>query len=476
MSKSKKLKKQGKTRANKLKLEKSRKDGGTKPRQTRAPRKGVILRRKVLSNIWKTRGIRLPERDKTILVTWSGEFNGRLYKLESQTRFPYLKPRQAAVEVRNLLQKFWNNNPNLHSIQKCQDNYNYHMRIVNEMIQDFDADAERILMDIRKKMLNQDVQVEEKVMSEAIRTLDLQMPREVNFQGFDLCPSLMQDSLLDLAQVMYPEMDFSDNVDLYALCQQWNRNRNKKFRERWQVNGRRFSAYQVKRTFKILDEMRMLQAVIPTPFQDYSAIVVQGSALFRAKERMNFVTSVCRNYRIGKIYILGSDRKLDARLESDQKIQIAAGAEPTNKIDTEFKMLKHLWTNRFMKQIDVPVDFIQARSRPHAQRAGSLEIAFEWYLRVRRSGDYEKLKEAPVLAVSNQPHLRRWYTILRVQLPIDISVEAAGPATSVEYFKANVHTFLDSVYRWLQEAKINNKVMTDFFSTSVFPAHLDFDF
>merc|ERR1719397_1005582 len=115
------------------------------------------------------------------------------------------------------------------------------------MINDFDADPQRILMDIRKKMLNQDVQVEKQVVSYAIRTLNLHIPQDVCFRSFDVCPSSMQESLLELAQVMYPDTDFSENVDLYELCQHWNRNRDKKFRERWQVNGRGFSAYQVKR-------------------------------------------------------------------------------------------------------------------------------------------------------------------------------------------------------------------------------------
>merc|ERR1719219_1644378 len=110
-----------------------------------------------------------------------------------------------------------------------------------------------------------------------------------------------------------PRFGFSSDVNLSELCKHWSRAyRDHKLPYEATQN---FTANQTKQIFDHLAKMYMLQKVVPVSLESFSAVVVQGSVLFRAVDRLEFVLELCRTHRIERIYVVGSDRKLDAVLE-----------------------------------------------------------------------------------------------------------------------------------------------------------------
>eukprot|EP00493_Phyllostaurus_siculus_P025944 UN26289 len=246
------------------------------------------------------------------------------------------------------------------------------------------------------------------------------------------------------------------------MCEQWDRNKGRTFRERWQAKPLKgFDANTVNRIFDIMGKMNMLQTIKPASNQrkTYSIVVVQGSALFRAFGRLKYVRELCKNHHVSQIYVCASDRKLDPKIESSREIKCVSGKAPNRFVTTEFTMLKHLWNNLFIPECsNVPVKFIQAKSEENKPRPGSLATAQKWYRHLQETGDIYKIRESkdPILAVTNQPFLMGWYTTILSVVPASIPVEAGGPATSTTYFKHNVSTFLDAVYRYVKHADLHD--------------------
>lgn len=436
----------------------------TKPKikQKRKARAGTLITRCTVSDIWQTRGFRLPNKCRKIVVVFSGKLGGRKYELESSKKFGYLHAREAAVEYRNLIRIIWENHPENHERADCLKDLRKHMRHANKILANFDMNEAAILRDIRRKMLKEKVSEEVSEIPDDIRNLDINVGdlRDIYFHEFEQCS--LKTSLLELLMVMNPTIHFRSDINLFELCKIWNRNRGRggRFCERWQIKAnQKFTAHQVRQTFNIMARMRMMQKILPNPFQDFSAIVVQGSALFRASERLRFVQSICEQRTVGRIYVLCGDRELDPVLESDAEIERVSNMKPNwnRRGDrTEYNMLKHLWQAGFIPFMEMPVEFIQATTRKNQPRPGTLETIMELLIHLSRTGVIYKLRDAPVLGVSNQPFVRKFFTTLRALMPITIEVQAAGPAAKTEYFKRNVHTFLDSVYNWVKEAEIHD--------------------
>jgi len=432
-------------------------------RQTRKARAGTLLTRTPISKHWRTRGLRQPKNSKHIAVVFSGKIGGKQFKQQSLKTFDYLHAREAAVEYRALLEQVWRNHPEFHSIGTYRTDFAKHLSKADEILTNFDQNEHEIMQDIRQNKLGEEVNDDDNEITDEVLSLaiDIEKLGSKEFEDLSLFDRSFKAALHDLFWETNRLESFSEDANIVDLCEQWDRNKGRTFCERWQAKPHEgYCANTVERIFDIMGEMNMLQTIKPAPNQKktYSVVVVQGSALFRASGRLNYVLDLCKNHNVSQIYVCASDRKLDPKLESAREIECVSGTAPNRKVTTEYKMLKHLWNNLFITECpNIPVEFIQATSEENTPRPGSLETAQKWYRHTKQTGKIFEIRESkdPILAVTNQPFLMGWFTILRTIVPVSIPVEAGGPAASTTYFKHNVSTFLDAVYRYVKEAYLH---------------------
>jgi len=436
-------------------------------KQTRKPRKGVILTRPTVSQHWKTRGLRQHGKSKHIIVVFSAELGGREFKLQSSKKFDYKHPRDAAVEYRILLNQVWENHLELQSDAAFRVDYERHLKKANDILSNFDQNEHKIIQDIRQNKLGEEINDDDAETTDEVLALpiDIENLGSKSFESLSWNDKTFRASIQELfwETNLNRRNGFSEDTNLVELCKPWDRNKGRTFLERWQAKPlKAYDAYTVKRIFDIMSGMSMLQTIKPAPYQTktYSAVVVQGSALFRACSRLDYVRQhICKDHTVAQIYVCTSDRKLDPNLESAEEIERVSNKAPHRKVTTEFKMLQHLWDNLFKPEYPhIPVQFIEATTEKNMPRPGSLETAQKWYRVMRRTEKIDEIHASgnPILAVTNQPFLNNWFTILSNIVPVSIQVEAGGPAASTSYFKHNVSIFLDAVYRYVKEAHLHD--------------------
>ncbi|MDR3647192.1 MAG: hypothetical protein P4L22_06640 [Candidatus Babeliales bacterium] len=253
-------------------------------------------------------------------------------------------------------------------------------------------------------------------------------------------------ALLDILEATKVEHNGTLSNIVKLTQEKWIR---KPSTERWQMEE--IDGLDKNAMLEKLNKINSVKEVAPQE-EHYDYVLLLGAAAPRVKSRLDYLLELWNEgISFDKVVLLGSDRVLDSKIESEEIIlELCPNTNNRKLPKNEIELLNYMYSNLpedFKKSVQL--ELVESKGTKNAdgtvKRATTGDTIIDW------------LKNSPVegscLAISNAPFTGYQDSVLRTFLPKEFSLETAGHKAG----EITVAVYLDNLARWLYQEQIRRK-------------------